>query len=87
MSDAYSKLVFMVGGLYSRVREINALLAELAEQGEYQGELQLTHHTPDGGTTILAIHIDGTELTLMPKDDDKDSGFRLDISGLNASIE
>lgn len=83
--DDYSRFVYLTGSLFSRVQELKQLLDKFAEDGKYQGEMHLTHQLANGDVTRLAIHIDGVEFSMMPTE--ADSGFRFDVSGLNAHIE
>ncbi len=85
MNEEYHKLAFVVGNLFSRVQELNAILHQLAGTGACQGELLLTHCACNGETTPLSIHIDGLEFTLMLADESRD--FRLDIGGIALNIE
>ena len=64
MSEEYNKLAFVVGNLFSRVQELNALLND-PRTFHRQGELLLTHCACNGETTPLSIHIDGLDFTLM----------------------
>ncbi len=84
-TNDYGRLVYLAGSLYTRAQELNTLLRQLEETGQYQGEIHLSHRSADGHTMQLLIHIDGAEFTMMP--DDTETGFRLDLSGLTLRLE
>jgi hypothetical protein len=56
MNEGYSDLVYLAGSLFTRVTELNAVLQRLAEAGQYQGEVHLTHRQANGRPAALLLY-------------------------------
>jgi len=85
MHEQRARLTYLAGILYGKTQELRALLHEMAEEGNNQGEIRLSYQPLIGSPVRLILHVDGEEFTLMH--DQNASDFRLDINDSSLHLE